>query len=441
MSKQDWSLLWDCQEAGERYFEALCERLRNKSVATSILVPLRNGRKQFFQEHEDEVITMPEIIEIDRESLKKVGPSVFENKVLKHLPQPHLITADDFVNIAIECFAGIDLEDKQHLAKAYGRLLKRIDTVRFELPQFSLGRWRGGINTAREMLGETEPLWATPSGFIVLISLKAGFFDLYELTAHVHVCATSAACRAFTSQLEAVLPVLYRCSQVVFPDPPDPFILEALRSLGMDANNKPSIDDPNELRYLTASNEEDSQSEQEPTWLISPERRSFIATCLDAVFHCDDSRATSISNRIRNAVLLLTEGESQENPAIGFVLYFSAIEALICQNTGNVVDQLARHVAAIREPIGRKRPEVIKSVKSLYKTRSKMIHEGEQSDVDEGGKKKLFELAASVLGAVVSWRQYQRRVGGEPSAKEFFKELAAAEQSGERMVGVPDRGK
>jgi hypothetical protein len=164
---------------------------------------------------------------------------------------------------------------------------------------------------------------------------------------------------------------------------------------------------------------------------------SFFTAIVESYFIAPTSKASSLEQRLRNAAHLLVEADNQDSVAVSLSLSFSAIEAMVCQKSQGIVDELSRNVASLLEPDKLNRMEAISAVKKLYNLRSKTLH-GASVEGDERAKWKARVLAAAVMKAVVEWREHVARMGDQASRDDFLSELNSLSVTGNQMVGVSE---
>lgn len=159
---------------------------------------------------------------------------------------------------------------------------------------------------------------------------------------------------------------------------------------------------------------------------------------LEAYFTTPDKKTSSFGQRLRNAAHLMVEADSQTNHAIALSLCFSAIEALVCEKTDGIVDELSRHVSTLLEPSARERPDSIAGVKQYYNLRSKTLH-GDHIVDDIDARWRARALASAVFEACIQWRQHVQMVGADIVRSDFLSELRNCSATGQQIVGVSDR--
>ncbi len=140
--------------------------------------------------------------------------------------------------------------------------------------------------------------------------------------------------------------------------------------------------------------------------------------------------------RVRNAMFLLMAGDGADNYAIGISLFYSALEALVCNKPAGIADELSSHVATLLQPDRHAREDVIRAVKRGYNDRSRLLH-GERIEVE---RERAFEarvIASGVLYAMWEWYECMTRLDPEnATAEQFIGQLRSASVSGSTMTGV-----
>ncbi len=168
-------------------------------------------------------------------------------------------------------------------------------------------------------------------------------------------------------------------------------------------------------------------------------QRLFSHSCLDAFY--GKPRKKSMDKRIRNAVHLLMESDAQSNSALGLALSVTAIEAMLGGSNVEIAEKLSGDVAALLEPEPRRRHQATKLVKKIYGLRSEALHGTDiESEPDVRGKARL--LASAILRAMITRREYMRRLGGPGSKPETPDELLEELREGRfrpgQTVGVDE---
>jgi hypothetical protein len=97
----------------------------------------------------------------------------------------------------------------------------------------------------------------------------------------------------------------------------------------------------------------------------------------------------------------------------------------------------SRKVAALLHPDSTERAHVAKSLKKLYQVRPDTLHGNKLPEKsDKLGEARL--LAAGVLGAILEWRDFQKRSGENTDREVFLDQLEKAERAERRMVQIPE---
>jgi hypothetical protein len=161
---------------------------------------------------------------------------------------------------------------------------------------------------------------------------------------------------------------------------------------------------------------------------------SKVTACVDSYLE-PPGKADSIHRRLRNAIGLLIEADRQQNDAVGLALCFSAVEALLCNQTEGIVKNLSENAAVLLEANPARRLAAAIAIARLYSLRSRVLH---GSDIDQSEEPRMQSrvLAAAVLAAILERGDFLEKLGGEAQPKEFFDELKEARMSGKVIVGV-----
>ena len=163
--------------------------------------------------------------------------------------------------------------------------------------------------------------------------------------------------------------------------------------------------------------------------------KSFFSQLLTHYFLPQAKKTATFDQRMRNAMQLLVEADEQGSQVISLSLCFSAIEAMVCEKSEGIVDELSRHVASLLEPIGLNRPDAIQGAKKLYNVRSKVLH-GDSLVGTDSDYWAARMLAAAVLKAAIEWRTHVERMGQAADRADFLSELKTISATGGQMVGV-----
>ncbi|HPC96464.1 MAG TPA: HEPN domain-containing protein [Sedimentisphaerales bacterium] len=152
------------------------------------------------------------------------------------------------------------------------------------------------------------------------------------------------------------------------------------------------------------------------------DQEAFVRACLDA-FYTKPAKKDSIDRRIHNAVHLLMEADAQSNDALGLALSVSAMEALLGKDKTEISEKLSTDVAVLLEPESERRHAAKKFIKDLYDGRSDALH-GKELQKDEHVREQARLLAGGILRAMVTRREFRRKLGYEPEDPEdLLKEL------------------
>jgi hypothetical protein len=175
-------------------------------------------------------------------------------------------------------------------------------------------------------------------------------------------------------------------------------------------------------------------------FLIDGPGHLLMSTCLFAIWKRAETAADELLNRLRNAVVLLSQADKIALEPVALSLSFAAIEALVCEKDEvPTTKQFMRHVSTllVQDTAGRKKKERI--IRELYEIRSGVLH-GSKIDWPHAGwiNVQARTIASGVILAVICWRQNQSMSGGDTSWKELLDELNAASRKPGIVVGVPD---
>jgi hypothetical protein len=149
-----------------------------------------------------------------------------------------------------------------------------------------------------------------------------------------------------------------------------------------------------------------------------PQHAGFICKLL-AAYYGSDEKKDSIGRRIRNSVILLVEASRQRNGAIALALYCAAMEAVLGRKGADIANTLAGNVAALLEPDPKYRVDAEEFVKSLYDTRSRVLH-GERVLSDQQGIRNARCLLYAILYAMISRGDFLARAGYPPETPDAF---------------------
>jgi len=163
----------------------------------------------------------------------------------------------------------------------------------------------------------------------------------------------------------------------------------------------------------------------------------FLRRCLDAYFN-RPSKKDSMDRRIRNAVTLLAESDTQTNDAVGLALSVASIEALLSQKGEGLTEKLSNDLAILLEPNLEMRTKAKKFFKDLYDHRSAALHGRDLENMSEHRNNGRC-VAAGVLYSVVSRQDFLQRGDFEPDTpEELLRDLRNCHWSAGQPMGIPE---
>jgi hypothetical protein len=161
----------------------------------------------------------------------------------------------------------------------------------------------------------------------------------------------------------------------------------------------------------------------------------FLRRCLDAYF-CDSSKKDCMERRIRNAVSLLAESDTQPHDAVGLALAIAAIEALLGEKGESVSERLSGNLAVLLEPDPVMRVKARKLFKDLYGLRSDALHGRQPANVSDH-RVKARRVAAAVLHSVISRQDFLLRGGFHPEQpQDLLRDLENLHWSAGQPMGI-----
>jgi hypothetical protein len=365
----------------------------------------------------------------DEEAILNKGRlrDVFEKHVISRSPQPCPLATADLDEVAFEQLGGITTEDilreqgpddsTRPLSRFKHHVLYRLPAEPKLIATFDFGKWANSPDEqdhieAGEPFYSEDDLWDSGSGFCINCRLEPGrlFCGEYVASLDLNATPTPAAAHAAKATFASLLPCVEKSLQLIahraYPEEMEEWVL--------------GLQLP---RY---------------TLLTKGFGKRFIADCLDAYFTVPTKSKDSLPERMRNALHLLIAADSQPNQSISMSLCTAAVESLVCRKTEGITEELSRNVATLLHHDSTARPDVSKRIKELYTVRSKTLHGDDLPEKSESLNESRL-LAAGVLGAIVEWRDYQKRMADNREREEFFKQLDHAERTGRRIPGgAPD---
>mgnify|MGYP003824099197 CR=1 FL=1 len=168
-------------------------------------------------------------------------------------------------------------------------------------------------------------------------------------------------------------------------------------------------------------------------------QESFVRTCLDAFYGKPAPKPKdSIDKRIRNAVHLLMESDTQSNDALGLALSVTAMEALLGRGNTEISERLSTDIAVLLEPDLSNRDEATQFARGIYNLRSQALH-GTTTEGDKDTREKARLLAAGILRAVITRRDFMRKSGFDvETPDELLAELRKQRFLPGQTVGVDE---
>jgi hypothetical protein len=339
--------------------------------------------------------------------------SVFQHRLLSGFTVPP-ITADELATLARQQLAGAATLDEfkvaiqrfiAHVGEATYYSSDDINICHDKLE--IAGLWiRDGREELMKQLDSCSPIWHSQHGFWLALDPMDSVFA--PITVSIWGKLSDGAMSAVSGSMKRIVPSVARTLHLVHSDPS-------------------TSDDFSDIPYEV----DECQVARD----VGLKEKGLFGTLLSYYFLPRTKKTSTFEQRVRNSVHLLVEADSQQNTAIAISLCCSAIEALVCDKTEGIVDELSRHVAALLEPISLNRLSAMGGVKDLYTLRSKALH-GDALTEDDSARWKARSLAAATLKAAIEWHNHVTRMGAQPSRADFISELQTA-ATGQQMVGIP----
>ena len=337
------------------------------------------------------------------------GASIFEERILKqfHLPP---VTKTELWELARTHLSGMHTLDEIESAK-----------VRFVAHAAQIANYRNeGMECTSDIhvgLGRTprndyEAIWESNYGFRLAFVPSENAFSDAKIVAFAAM--SKGACEELELLLKRVVPSAAKSIQLQFADV---------------AISVPS-DFPSDSRQIPFDFDEDAAVNEYCM------EANLFKDFLDAYFEEPSKKTGTFEQRLRNAAHLLVEADSQPNNAIGLALNLTAIEALVCEKTEGIVDELSRHVSTLLESDAMERPNSIKAIKDLYDRRSKTLH-GDRVDGDLDARWRSRALATAVFKAAVDWKRHRQSTNSGIDRGSFISELRVNSTTGLKFEGVP----
>lgn len=277
-------------------------------------------------------------------------------------------------------------------------------------------RWHhASDDRAASLVLEPEYVWDPGGVWIEQVAsgpctdMEYGEDDFHYLNVRVGGSMSEGALADLTGELTSLLPSVIRSVTVVQEGPTatyeDPFVFECKRRL-------PVI-----------------------TEALLGKNIHFLRRCLDAYFS-NPSKKDCMERRIRNAISLLAESDTQPHDAVGLALAIAAIEALLGEKGESVSERLSGNLAVLLEPDPEMRVKARKLFKDLYALRSDALHGRQPENVREH-RIKARCVAAAVLHSVISRQDFLLRGGFHPEhPQELLRDLENLHWSAGQPMGV-----
>ena len=252
-----------------------------------------------------------------------------------------------------------------------------------------------------------------------VIKERPGDKKLYHLLAAIEGEMSTSACSMLQNEMSRILPTAIRSADL----------------LQTTAFGKYKVVDPDPTTLLVFEREIDGLPWIEDELIESV--KASIRQYLDAYYSDSNGKKDSIKRRIRNAVCLLIESDNQSNNAVGLALSITAIEALLGEKVDGISKTLAERVGALLEPDRNQRNNTTEFVKDLYGARSDALH-GRSVEKETEARTYARHLAAAVLSAIISRRDFLHRAGYDPETpQKLLQDLDKSFASGE-ATGVEE---
>ncbi len=225
---------------------------------------------------------------------------------------------------------------------------------------------------------------------------KSRFNNSFSVMAQITGRMSENVCRELSEEFKRILPSIWRFVQMLckIPDINDDTVLLRFPS-NIDESNLPVI------------SEADFES-----------GKFFVQKCIHSYFSTPTKKDT-FDRRIRNAVHLLIESDTQSNDAIGLAMSVTAIEALLGENIDGLSQKLADNVSILLEREPTRRHKASEFVKDLYKKRSRILH-GDETESGSHFRHQGRQLAAGVLNGMITYQDFLKKSGFDPQTPQDF---------------------
>jgi hypothetical protein len=359
-------------------------------------------RRAFIRQYADE-IAIKEMI------------GVFDELVIKPLTLPHVLSKDDFLDGLGRAQLFRANEDFEGQYKRFAQSLCDLAITPLQSAPFRVVAgyyayseegpvevWRGESGLSVSLLGALPLGPGHPEFEATELGLRVVAPKI--VYAKVEGACSAKALRAFRNDSRAILRTALRAERIT-----SDFA-------------KPIVDD---------------DVSTFPEKLVYADGCTFVPEMFKAYFAPQSkSKKDPLDRRLRNAAHLLVNADRQRHDSLSLSLSMSAIEALVCEGSEGISNQLSDNVATILEPDSRRRADAVRFVKRLYDARSKTLH-GAKLEHEADARRNAWAIATAVFLAIVQRREFQGRTGFAPEApNELFDELRGSKWVPGEIPGV-----
>jgi hypothetical protein len=173
------------------------------------------------------------------------------------------------------------------------------------------------------------------------------------------------------------------------------------------------------------------------TFLVHGDSGNMLSTCLSVYWRPPTDSEDILSDRIRNAVVLLSQADQVQSVPIALSLSFAAIEALVCEGIRGPTAEIKEYVSTLLVQDGDKRRARQRLLDDLYRIRCDVLH-GRKVHGTSNAYDIVRKVAAGLLRAVSCWREHHQRMGWAATWKELMDEVVNASRKPDIVVGIPD---
>ncbi|MCP4591705.1 MAG: hypothetical protein GY842_13275 [bacterium] len=163
-----------------------------------------------------------------------------------------------------------------------------------------------------------------------------------------------------------------------------------------------------------------------------------VAPALIDMYFSNVKTKDSIDRRIRNAIQLLIDADSNCSRGVSIALNVAALEALLGERTDSIAGSLADSTAVLLEPDLNYRSRAVRHIKQLYHIRSRVLH-GQQLEGEVGILSDARQVVSGAMRAIVERCQFMRRIDQTPERpSDLLKELKESKFGGGPPAGVSE---